>query len=74
MSIHPYGWAIGAVLADDQTNCSKVEAIFGRYTALCSNTEREAFVLALIAELLVSRARLNETARTDHAALDWRGL
>ena len=52
-------------------------AILASRTA--TQAEREAFVLALVAELLVSRARLNGHAqsampRADHAAFGCRGL
>lgn len=60
MNLYPYGYEIDAVLANDRASGSKAEAIFDRYTALPSETEREAFVLALVAELLVSRARMSE--------------
>ncbi|HJS84279.1 MAG TPA: hypothetical protein VJ779_02335 [Acetobacteraceae bacterium] len=58
MHIHPYGCEIELILANNRVNSSKAELIFERYTALPSKMEREAFVLALIAELLVNRARL----------------
>ncbi len=58
MDINPYACVIETVLANDRANTSKAEMIFDRYTALPSKAEREAFVLALVAELLVRRARL----------------
>jgi len=59
MSVYPYGHEIEKVLATGRATSSKVVLIFDRYTALQSKAEQEAFVLALAAELLVSRARLN---------------
>ena len=59
MGIHLCGCDIEKVLANDRANSSKAEVIFDRYTALPSKAEREAFVLALVAELLTSRTRLD---------------
>ncbi len=65
MRIYPYGHVIETTLGGDRANSSKAEAIFDRYAALPSKEEREAFVLALIAELLVSHARLSGRLHTE---------
>ena len=66
MSIYPYSLEIGRMLAKDRANASRAEMMFDRYTALPLEQEREAFVLALVAELLVNHTRLSgfESART----------
>jgi hypothetical protein len=69
MNIYPYGHEIEKVLGNDRANSSKVDVIFDRYTSLQSPSERDAFVLALVAGLLTIRARLSAEAKcmTDRA-------
>jgi hypothetical protein len=57
MNIQPYGNEIAITVNDSRANASKVQLLFDRYTSLGGAREKEAFVLALIGELMVTHAR-----------------
>jgi hypothetical protein len=58
IAMYPYSNEISSVLSTSVSAARKAEAIFASYSAL-QDPEQEAFVVALIGELLVTQARLS---------------
>jgi len=54
MNLYPHTETIATALNDGRANAEKTQILFDHYTAL-SRPQQEAFVLALIGELMVAR-------------------
>lgn len=56
MNLYPHTETISIALNDSRAASAKVRVLFDQYAAL-PKTSKDAFVLALIGELMVARAR-----------------